>query len=107
MRKRKKRRFKLIHMMTLFAILYLVVTFWNQKKLMNELQTKKQENISANEELKREIKGLEEQIEDSQTLQFVERVAREELGMLKPREIIVIDKKKKKDPFEKKFKRDN
>ena len=107
MKKRKKRRFKLTHVMTLFIILYIVATFWNQNKMMKELKTKKENNILENAKLEKEIKELEKQIEDSQTLQFVERVAREELGMLKPREIMVIDKNKKKDPFIKKFKRDN
>lgn len=107
MKKRKKKRFKLTHVMTLSIILYIVVTFWNQNKMMKELKTKKENNILENARLEKEIKELEKQIEDSQTLQFVERVAREELGMLKPREIMVIDKKKKKDPFVKKFKRDN
>lgn len=106
-KRRKKKRFQLIHLMTLFIIIYLVGTFWNQKKLMKGLQTKEEDNILANDQLEREVKELEEQIKDSQTLQFVERVAREELGMVKPREIMVIDKDKKKDPFVKRFKKDN
>lgn len=107
MRKRKKRRFRLVHLMTLFIIVYLVATFWNQRKLMNQLQTKEENNILSNNQLEKEIKELEKQIEESQTLQFVERVARDELGMVKPREIMVIDKNKKKNPFIKKIKKDN
>ena len=108
MKKRKKRkRLRLIHLITLFILVYLVGTFWNQKKLMKGLQAKEANNILTNEQLEMEIKELEEQIEDSQTLQFVERVAREELGMVKPREIMVIDKDKKKNPFIKKIKKDN
>ena len=107
MKKQKKRRgLKLIHLITLSILVYLVGTFWNQKKMMNQLRTKETNNILTNEQLEMEIKELEEQIEDSQTLQFVERVAREELGMVKPREIMVIDKDKKKNPFIKKIKKD-
>ena len=106
-KRRKRRRFKLIHLITLFILLYIVGTLWSQKRLMKELQTKERDNILVNEQLEMDIEELEKQIEDSQTLQFVERVAREELGMVKPREIMVIDKEKKKSPFIKKFKKDN
>lgn len=98
-KRKKKKRFKLIHLITLFIMIYIVGTFWNQNKLMSELQGKKENNILTNKQLERDIKELEKQIEDSQTLQFVERIAREELGMVKPREIMIIDKNKKKKPF--------
>ena len=106
-RKRKKRRLKLIHLMTLFIIVYIGTTFWSQRKLMKELRGKEESNILSNNQLEKEIEELEKQIGESQTLQFVERVARDELGMVKPREIMVIDKDKKKDSFKKKIKRDN
>lgn len=74
---------------------------------MKDLRGKEENNILSNMQLEKEIKELEKEIGESQTLQFVERVAREELGMVKPREIMVIDKNKKKDSFKKKIKRDN
>ena len=78
-------------------MVYIITVVWNQKNLMKELESKKQENILLNQEIVKEIKNLENQIEDSKTLQFVEKVAREELGMVKPKEIIVIDKDKEKN----------
>ena len=106
-KQKRRRRFRLIHLTTIFILLYIGVTFWNQNKLMSELQGKKEENIRVNQKLQKEINELEKLIEDSETLDFVERVAREELGMVKPREIMVIDRNKKKDGFSKRIKRDN
>lgn len=98
-RKKKNRRFKLTHLLTGIMAVYIVAVLWNQRGLMKELQSKKSENIIVNQELEKEIKDLEEQIENSQTLQFVEKVARDELGMVKPKEIIIIDKNKGESRF--------
>ena len=43
----------------------------------------------------------------SGTLEFIEKVAREELGMVKPREIIYIDVNKPRDPLFDIFSKDN
>ncbi len=51
------------------------------------------------EKLEREIRELSEEIEEKDSLNFVEKVAREELKMVKPREIMYIDKNKEKKPF--------
>lgn len=66
---------------------------------MNELNSKKEKIQLEIETLKAEIDALNEEIENSHSLQFVEKVAREELGMVKPREIIYIDKNRIKKPF--------
>ncbi|EGY79790.1 FtsB family cell division protein [Peptoniphilus indolicus] len=44
--------------------------------------------------LKSDIKNLEEEKKSSGSLEFIEKVAREELGMVKPREVVYIDKEK-------------
>lgn len=106
-KKKKKKTFGLIHLLTLFLIIYIVAVFWNQRNLMNALQVKKNDKILENKELEKEIRDLEKQIEDSQTLQFVEKVARDELGMIKPREIIFVDKNKNNNPFLKMIKKQN
>jgi cell division protein FtsB len=61
-----------------------------QKELT--LQKNKLEEEIA--ELDNEITNLDAQIKESGTLSFVEKVAREEYGLVKPREIIYIDKNK-------------
>ncbi|NMA49960.1 MAG: hypothetical protein GX947_09410, partial [Tissierellia bacterium] len=55
----------------------------------------------------RDIDGLSKEIGKSGTLEFVEKVAREDLGMVKPREIIYIDKSKKNYNLFDKDKSDN
>lgn len=74
---------------------------------MKELQGKKislQNDISILED---EIEALNDEIENSDSLTFIEKVARDELGLVKPREIIVIDKSKIKNSFFNLFKGDN
>lgn len=65
------------------------------KKLEREKSTKEEEI----EILKSEIDGINNEIKDKDSLEFIEKVAREEFGMVKPREIIYIDKNKKRNPF--------
>lgn len=98
-KKRKKRKFKLIHMVILFIFLYVGLIFWNQRNLMKNLEARRQEVLGEVQTLEKEIEELNKEIENSGTLQFVEKVARDDLGMVKPREIIYIDKGKKKNPF--------
>ncbi|MFA5576401.1 MAG: septum formation initiator family protein [Tissierellaceae bacterium] len=97
--RKKRRRFKLGHLLFSLILLYVGVIFWNQSKLARELNIKKNKITSETEILKEEIQELNEEIEISDTLKFVEKIAREDLGMVKPREIIYIDKNKKKNPF--------
>lgn len=97
--KRKKRRLKLGHIFFYLILLYIGIILWNQKKLAKELTIKRDKVFSETEALKADIDKLEEEIQISDSLKFVEKIAREELGMVKPREIIYIDKNKKKNPF--------
>lgn len=66
---------------------------------MKKLEAKQSEVQKQVQTLEKEIDVLNKEIEDSDSLQFVEKVARDDLGMVKPREIIYIDKNKKKNPF--------
>lgn len=105
-KKRKKKRLGLFHYVIFFLFIYITVVFWKQESLLNELEAKREENLLEVEELEKEIENLEKEIENSDTLQFVEKVAREELGMVKPREIIYVDKNKKKKSIFNKITRD-
>lgn len=97
--RKKKRKFKFGHLFFYLILLYIGIILWNQRKLAKELTLKRDKVFSETEALKADIDQLNEEIEISDTLKFVEKVAREELGMVKPREIIYIDKNKKKNPF--------
>lgn len=106
-KKKTKAKFRLIHFIILFLIVYVAIVFNHQRKLLNNLDSKKEINEAKIEELEKEIEDLNEEIENSETLEFVEKVARDELGMVKPREIIYIDVNKPKDPIFNIFKNDN
>ncbi len=72
--------------------------------ISTHLYIQKQEKMAqmkANEEKIREqketIEALKKELNKSDSLEYVEEVAREDLGMVKPREIIFIDKNNSKD----------
>lgn len=96
-KKRKKRKFKFRHALILFLVIYIALIYYNQSKMLSELQAKKQVEIKEIEELESEIKELNREISNSDSLEFIEKIAREDLGMVKPREIIYIDKGKEKE----------
>lgn len=107
MKKKKKRRFKLGRILLIGLVIYLSAIFIHQNTLINNLEDKKLKTESEIKELERDINQLTKEIENSDSLEFVEKVARDELGMVKPREIIYIDKNKVKNPFATIFKKDN
>ncbi len=94
-KKRLRKKIKLIHILLPSLFIYVAIIYYNQNKMLEELQFKKEQNISEVNQLNDEIEDLTDQIENSNSLEFIERIAREDLGMVKPREIIYIDKNKK------------
>lgn len=93
----RKLKLNISRCIVIILILYVGFKFWDQTKLSNELSSKRIEKEREIKNLEREISELEEEIETSDSLSFVEKVARDELGMVKPREIIIIDESKKKE----------
>lgn len=96
---KRRKRFGLAHLIIGFLLIYVTLTYWNQQKLMADLEANKQEKSSKVMDLMDEIDELEKEIEISDSLKFIEKVARDDLGMVKPREIIYIDTNKKKRNF--------
>lgn len=80
--------------MVLFAVLvvWLAFTLYTQRQMKLELEEKKAAYEKEIAEIQKDVDFLEKEIENSDSLEFVEKIAREELGMVKPREIVVIDK---------------
>ncbi|WP_071028050.1 FtsB family cell division protein [Peptoniphilus raoultii] len=52
------------------------------------------EDQSMVKQLNKDIDSLNKEIKNANTLDFVEKTARDDLGMVKPKEIIYIDKNK-------------
>lgn len=67
------------------------VYFFKKQKL--EIISENNREISN---LKLEIDNLNSELENSSSTDFIEKVAREELGMVKPREVVYVDKNKDK-----------
>lgn len=105
-KKRKKKKIGIIRIILFATLLYIMVIMINQNKLMRELEGKKMVLQKEIHILEDEIDDLNTELENSDSLEFVERVARDELGMVKPREIIVIDKGKIKNTVFNFFKSD-
>ena len=93
--KKRKKGFRIIHLLLLCLLMYTLVVFSHQRTMMKDLATKKTSIETEINDLSRDIDILNKEIEKSGTLEFIEKVAREDLGMVKPREIIYIDKSKK------------
>lgn len=90
----KKRKMKSRNLLLLLLIFSIGISIFKQRLLMKQLNTKKAGLQSEVEVLEEEVKYLKKEIEVSDTIEFTEKVAREELGMVKPREVIYIDKNK-------------
>lgn len=106
-KRRNKRGVRLIHVFLIFLVLYVAIVLNHQRGLMKNLDSKKVMNQAEVDKLEKEIEALNKEIESSDSLEFVEKIARDELGMVKPREIIYIDKNKPKNRVFDIFKKDN
>ncbi len=94
--KRKIKRFKMRHVLFLLVLIYGVSTFMNQEAMMRELDEKRAIKDTEIEQLKSEIIDSELKLEYVHSYEYLEKLARERLGMVKPNEKIFIDKNKNK-----------
>ncbi len=98
-KKRKKKKISKLHIIFIGLLIYVAVIMINQNSMMRDLENKKALLTKDIHILEEDIEELNDELENSDSLEFVEKVAREELGMVKPREIIVIDKEKSSNSF--------
>ncbi|SHK21708.1 FtsB family cell division protein [Paramaledivibacter caminithermalis] len=71
-------------------IVYLSVTMVNQEMKLRDLEKEENQLQQRAATLKKELSDMEKKIEESESLEFIEKVAREKLKMVKPNEIIYI-----------------
>ena len=92
-RKRKWKPSSFIFPLLLIVFLWYLGSFTVE---MIKVRQEKRQAIYKNHEtiarMEKDIQELEQEIKKSDTMDYVEKVAREELGMVKPREIIFVDK---------------
>lgn len=91
-RTKKRKGIRISHVLLIILLVYVGFVMNHQRKLMNNLQERRASVETQISSLEREIQMLNEEIGRSGTLEFIEKVARDDLGMVKPREIIYIDK---------------
>lgn len=107
MNRRKKTKIPIgIRFLQGTLLLILIVGIFTILNLFFVVQNKKsqlEENQKTMQLLSEDINKLETEIDNSNSSEFVEKVAREELGMVKPREVIFIDKNKEREEKENKL----
>lgn len=94
---RRRLRIRLRHIVMIFVSIYIISIVINQNKLKKELTLKEEEIERDIKNLQEDIGDLNKEVEKRGTIEFLENTAREELGMVKPNEIIYIDKGKFKN----------
>ena len=77
------------------AVLCVAISFgtWKETRQKEALMRENRKKIEARS---KEIKATGAAIRNSDSMEFAEKVAREDLGMVKPREVIYVDKEKER-----------
>ena len=97
--KKKKKGFRLKHLLILLFVFWLCKSLISQNIVMREAKKTKLEKEAEIAKLEMEIEELNKEIKEKDSLEFVEKVAREDFNMVRPREIMYIDKNKDKKNF--------
>ncbi|MDO5713052.1 MAG: septum formation initiator family protein [Tissierellia bacterium] len=105
--KKRKRKWKPSSIILPLLLISLLWYLGSSTIEMSKVRRDKIITIRRNNEkiaqMEKDIQELEQEIEKSDTMDYVEKVARDEWGMIKPREIIFVDKNKKSEkPYDKK-----
>jgi cell division protein FtsL len=87
---KKRKKFLRIGLLLLF-IGYVSAMLINQQTQFNYIRSQKQQISKQIAELKEENQRLERQIDLSNTDEYIEKVAREQLGMVKDGEVRYLD----------------
>lgn len=84
----KRNQITLVVLMVFLA--YVSVTLVRQEIVLRGVQYEEAEKLAEIERLTSEVENLEERIEESGDLEYIEKIAREKLKMVKSNEIIYI-----------------
>ena len=102
--KNKSKGFKYILIVMIFVLIYFAYNIHDQLNHIDALEATLDEKAEKVAQLNNDIQKLEYEIENSGSLKFIEQIARDEYGMVKPKEVIFKDKDKENstNPFENK-----
>lgn len=88
-----KKGLKWKNIIILVLIGYIVISFVRQEMAIRRIEDEISQKQTELEKLKDENVRLEEQVKNANSDDYIEKLARERLGMLKSGEVIVSDKK--------------
>lgn len=87
----KKRKLGLKKMFMIAFIVYAAITIINQQFTIDELRDAEQNEISKIESVRNENDRLMEMINNATSVEYIEKMAREQLGLVKSEEKVYID----------------
>lgn len=87
----KKRKLKFKNLFMAFFIVYAVITIINQQFAISDLKEAEQAAVSKIETVKKDNDKLVEMINNATSVEYVEKMAREQLGLVKSGEKVYID----------------
>lgn len=88
-----KKGLKWKNIIILVLVGYIVISFVRQEMAIRRIEDEISQKQTELEKLKDDNVRLQEQVKNANSDDYIEKLARERLGMLKPGEIIVSDKK--------------
>ena len=87
----KKRKLRLKNIFMIAFIVYAAITIVNQQLTIYDLRKAEQDEISKIEAIRNDNDRLLEMINNATSVEYIEKMAREQLGLVKPGEKVYID----------------
>lgn len=87
----KKPKLRLKNIFMIAFIIYAAITIINQQFIIHELKEAEQNEISKIESIRNENDRLMEMINNATSVEYIEKMAREQLGLVKSGEKVYID----------------
>jgi len=87
----KKRKLRLKNIFMIAFIVYAAITIVNQQLTIYDLRKAEQNEISKIEAVRNDNDRLMEMINNATSVEYIEKMAREQLGLVKPGEKVYID----------------
>lgn len=96
--RKKKRKLNIVNLLFSVFVLYFAYTAFTQYQMLNELNDEIDIKKTEKAEIEKEVQELQADVEkmsnEEKLLELVEKIARNQYKMVKPNEIIYIDKNK-------------
>lgn len=93
--KKRKKSLNIVHIVSFAFILYFVITFFDQQIQINKYNSQIEMYNKEIEAKKSLVEYYKNQNENITTDEYIESVAREKLGLVKPYETVYVDSNKK------------